>query len=72
MVFAPDTKTQMNWKFTKGHIPFHPDCEHCTKAKGVHQHRRKTDEGLVTEVAVDFMFLSCVGVKVRSSRCRSP
>ena len=46
----------------KGHMPFHPDC-----AKGVHQHRRKTDKGLnteVTEVAADFMFLSCVGEKI--------
>ena len=45
----------------KGHMPFHLDCEHCIKAKGVHQHRRKTDKGLNTEVAADFMFLSCVG-----------
>ena len=59
-------KTGMNWKFTgaKGHVPFHPDCEHCIKAKGVHQHRRKTDKGLATEVAADFMFLSCVGERI--------
>ena len=48
----------------KGHMPFHPDCEQCIKAKGVHQHRRKTDKGLNTEVAADFMFLSCVGEKI--------
>ena len=56
----------------KGHVPFHPDCEHCIKAKGVHQHRRKTDKGLATEVAADFMFLSCVGERISIEESGSP
>ena len=56
----------------KGHVPFHPDCEHCIKAKGVHQHRRKTDKGLPTEVAADFMFLSCVGERISIEESGSP
>ena len=56
----------------KGHVPFHPDCEHCIKAKGVHQHRRKTDKGLATEVAADFMFLSCVGERISIEESVSP
>ena len=56
----------------KGHVPFHPDCEHCIKAKGVHHHRRKTDKGLATEVAADFMFLSCVGERISIEESGSP
>ena len=56
----------------KGHVPFHPDCEHCIKAKGVHQHRRKTDKGLATEDAADFMFLSCVGGRISIEESVSP
>ena len=48
------------------------DCEHCIKAKGVHQHRRKTDKGLATEVAADFMFLSCVGERISIEESGSP
>ena len=45
----------------KGHMPFHPECEHCLKSKGVFQHRKRTEKGLQSEIVADFMYLSGVG-----------
>ena len=51
------TKEDLEAHRAKGHVPFHPDCEHCLKSRGVTQHRRKSERGLETEIVADFMFL---------------
>ena len=51
------TKEDLEAHRAKGHVPFHPDCEHCLKSRGVTQHRRKAERGLETEIVADFMFL---------------
>ena len=40
----------------KGHTPFHPHCEHCLKAKGVKQHRRRNENKVETEIQADFLY----------------
>ena len=40
---------------SKGHTPFHPQCEHCLKAKGVKQYRRRNENKLETEIQADFL-----------------
>ena len=41
---------------SKGHTPFHPQCEHCLKAKGVKQHRRRNENKVETEIQADFLY----------------
>ena len=49
----------------KGHMPFHADCSHCVKAKGVSHHRRRVEKNkLQTEIQADFVFISMVGETV--------
>ena len=45
----------------RGHTPFEPTCLHCQKARGVHQHRRKTESGLQTEIQADYFFIDAEG-----------
>ena len=40
---------------SKGHTPFHPQFEHCLKAKGVKQYRRRNENKLETEIQADFL-----------------
>ena len=51
----------------QGHVPFHPACVDCQKARGVHHHRKRTDKGLHTELQADFLFISNEG-QVSSER----
>ena len=63
-VVSQKTKEDLEAHRANGHVPFHPDCEHCVKSRGVAQHRRRSEKGLETEVVADFMFLDAVGESV--------
>ena len=58
------TKEDLEVHRARGHVPYHPDCEHCVKSRGVTQHRRRSEKGLETEVVADFMFLDAVGESI--------
>ena len=58
------TKEDLEVHRARGHVPYHPDCEHCVKSRGVTQHRRRSERGLETEVVADFMFLDAVGESI--------
>ena len=58
------TKDDLEVHRARGHVPYHPDCEHCVKSRGVTQHRRRSEKGLETEVVADFMFLDAVGESI--------
>ncbi|CAE7835037.1 unnamed protein product [Symbiodinium sp. CCMP2592] len=60
-VVSQKTKEDLEIHRAKGHMPFHPDCEHCLKSRGVTQHRRKSERGVETEIVADFMFLDSSG-----------
>ena len=60
-VVSQKTKEDLEVHRAKGHMPFHPDCEHCLKSRGVTQHRRKSERGVETEIVADFMFLDSSG-----------
>ena len=63
-VLSRRTQEELEVHRTKGHVPFHPDCEHCVKSRGVNRHRRRLEHGLETEIVADFMYLSAVGESV--------
>lgn len=71
-VVGPLSAEELQIHRIKGHNPFHPSCPDCIKAKGVSQHRRKTNRGLETTVCADFMFLSCKGEIVPEIQEDSP
>ena len=54
-------ETELTAHRLRGHTPFEPTCLHCQKARGVHQHRRRTASGLQTEIQADYFFISAEG-----------
>ena len=58
-------KDELEIHRAKGHMPFHADCSHCVKAKGVSHHRRRVaKDKLQTEIQADFVFISMIGETV--------
>ena len=48
----------------RGHVPFDPNCKHCLKAKSTHQHRKRTEGLLSSEITADFCFFNLKGEHV--------
>ena len=63
-VLSRRTQEELEVHRTKGHVPFHPDCEHCVKSREVNRHRRRLEHGLETEIVADFMYLSAAGESI--------
>ena len=48
----------------KGHVPFHPNCVHCAKSKGVSHHRKRNNGVLSSEISADFMYFNLTGESI--------
>ena len=51
----------------QGHVPHHPQCIECARGHSVFQHRRRTKQGLETEIQADFCFLKREGERFEFS-----
>ena len=52
------TEAEMTSHRLRGHVPFAAWCSHCVKAKGIKQHRRRSqDDRLQIALAADFLFI---------------
>lgn len=63
-VFCPLSKAaraELEQHRKQGHVPHNPHCVECARARGTHQHRRRSGDVIETELQASFRFLSQAG-----------